>query len=104
MSNAVLERIHQVLGSLVRTFNVSTQTYVEKNDRWTGILATSAFVILSTTNKIKGYSPVQLISGHDIILPINIGWSGNKYVSKIRRKWLEITRYKINIELPSTIN
>ena len=32
MSNAVLERIHQVLGNLVLTFNISTQTYVDEND------------------------------------------------------------------------
>ena len=32
MYNAVLERVHQVLGNLVRTFNISTQTYVDKND------------------------------------------------------------------------
>ena len=30
MSNAVLEMIHQVLGNQVRTFNISTQTYVKK--------------------------------------------------------------------------
>ena len=32
MSNEVLERIHQVLGNLVWTFNLSTQTNVDKND------------------------------------------------------------------------
>ena len=31
MPNAVLERIHQVLGNQVRNFNKSTQTYVDKN-------------------------------------------------------------------------
>ena len=30
ISNAVLERIHQVLGNLVRTFNIYTETYVEE--------------------------------------------------------------------------
>ena len=30
--NAVLERIHQVLGNLVRNFYISTQTYVDKDD------------------------------------------------------------------------
>ena len=45
MSNIVLERIHQVLGNLIRYFNISTQTYVEENDPWTVILADSEFVI-----------------------------------------------------------
>ena len=50
MFNAVLERIHKVLGKLVRSFNIS-HTYVEENDPWTGILAAEDFVIFSTTNR-----------------------------------------------------
>ena len=53
MSNSVLERIRQVLGNLVRTFNISTQTYVENNSLWTGILAAAEFEIFSTTNRQK---------------------------------------------------
>ena len=76
MSNAVLERIHQVIGNLVRTSNISTQTYVDKNDSWTGILAVAAFVICSTTNRLKGHSPGELIFCRDMILPIKhrVGW------------------------------
>ena len=69
MSNTVLERIHQVLGNLVRTFNISL-TYVEKKDPWTDILAVAAFVIFSKTNGQKGYSTSQLIFLCDMILPI----------------------------------
>ena len=70
MSNVILERIHQVLGNLGRTFNIQ-HTYIDKNDPWTGILDASAFLICSTTNEPKGYSPGQLIFGRDMILPIN---------------------------------
>ena len=38
MPNVILERIHQVLGNLVRTFN-KQQTYVDKNDQSTVTLA-----------------------------------------------------------------
>ena len=69
MCNAILERIHQVLGKIVRTFNIQ-QTYVDKNDPWTGILAAAAFAISSTTNRQKGYSPGQFVFGHDMILQI----------------------------------
>ena len=69
MSNAILELIHQVLGNLVRNFNIQ-QTYVDENDPWTGILATAAFAIRSTTNRQKGYSPGQFIFVRDIILRI----------------------------------
>ena len=69
MSNALLERIHQVLRNLVRTFNIS-QTYVDKNYPCAGILSAAAFSICSTTNITKGYSPGQLIFGCDMILLI----------------------------------
>ena len=69
MSNAVLERIHQVLGNLVWKFNIQ-QTYVDKNDQWTGILDKAAFGILSTNINQKCYSTVQLIFGRDMILLI----------------------------------
>ena len=46
ISNTVLERIHQVLGNIVQTFNISTQTYIEKNVQWKGILAAAAFAAL----------------------------------------------------------
>ena len=69
MSNAVLERIYQVLGNLVQTFNIY-QTYVNENDPWTGILAAAEFGILSTTNRKKVYSPGQLRFGRDMVLTI----------------------------------
>ena len=37
-SNAILVFIHQVIGNLVRTCNI-TQNYVDKYDLWLGILA-----------------------------------------------------------------
>ena len=53
MSNALLKRVHQFLGNIVRNFNISTQTYVDKNDPWAGILDAAAFEIFSTTDKKK---------------------------------------------------
>ena len=69
MYNALLEQINQVQGNIVRTFNIH-QTYVDKNDPWTDILAAAAFAICSTNNRQNGYSSEQLIFGRDIILPI----------------------------------
>ena len=69
MSNAVLKRIHQVIGNLVRDFNIS-QTYVDKNYLCTGVSAAAAFAILSTTNMLKVFSLGQLVFFCDMILPI----------------------------------
>ena len=70
MFNVLSERIHQVLGNLVRNVNVFTHTYIDKNDPRTGILAAAVFAIYSTNKSQKGYSPGQLIFCRDMILPI----------------------------------
>ena len=70
MFNAVLERIHQVLGNLVRTFNISTQTQVDENYPWKVILAAVEFEIFPTSNRQQGYSPGKLIFDRDMILPV----------------------------------
>ena len=45
--NATIERIHQVLGNLVRTYNLQ-ETYVDDADPFMGILAAAAFEVRST--------------------------------------------------------
>ena len=87
----ILERIHQVIENLVRTFNI-TQTYVDEEDPWLGILFAAAFEIFSTTNNLKDYSPGNLIFGRDIILPIKhkVDWELIR-----QRKQLEINKDNI---------
>ena len=52
MSSLILERIHQVLGNLVRTCKIS-QIYFDMYDPWPGILAAAAFAIQSTKNRLR---------------------------------------------------
>ena len=68
-SNEILERIRQALGNLVWNFNIK-QTYVDKDDPWSGILDAASFSILSTTNMLKGYILGQLVVVHCNILLI----------------------------------
>ena len=91
-SNVVLGRIHQVIGNLVQTLNIS-QIYVDKNDPWIGILAAAVLAIRSTTNRQKGYSPDQLIFGCDIILLIKhtVGWE-----LILQMKHTQINKYNIH--------
>ena len=69
MSNALLERIHQVHGNIVRTGNIF-QTYGNKNYPWTRILDEAAFAFFLTTNMQKGYNLGHLVFFHDMILPM----------------------------------
>ena len=90
MSNTVLERIHQVLESLVCNFNISTQTYVDEDEPQKEILSAAAFTILSLNNRQKVYSPGQLIFGCDMILLIK-----HRVDSKLirQKKQTQINRY-----------
>ena len=53
----------------MHTFNI-TQTYVEEDDLWSGILAAAEFSIRSTTNGLIFYSTDQLVFGRPMIIPI----------------------------------
>ena len=70
-----------------------TQTYVDEDEPWLGILAASEFAIFSTTNRLKGYSPGQLVFGRDIIILIK----HNMYWELIRQqKQAQINKYNIH--------
>ena len=53
----------------MRNFN-NKETYVDNDDPRLGILAVKELEIHSTKNGLKGYSPAQLLSGRNMILPI----------------------------------
>ena len=89
--NAILEWIHQVLGNLVQTFNI-TKTYLDKYDPQSGILSAAAFAILSTTNRLKCYIQGQLVFDRDMILLIKhkVDWE-----LICQKKQAQINKYNI---------
>ena len=46
-ANAIVERVHQTIGNIVRTFELE-DNYLDEDDPWKGILATTAFAIRAT--------------------------------------------------------
>ena len=44
-SNAIIKRIHQTIGNIIRTFDVSN---IVNNDPWSGILAAIRFAVRAT--------------------------------------------------------
>ena len=55
--------------TLVQTYNIK-EIYAENYDLWPGILAVAGLTIFSTSNRLKVYSPSQILFGRDMILPI----------------------------------
>ena len=90
-ANVTMERIHQLLGNIVRTYNLQ-ETYVDDAEPCMGILATEDFSVRSTYHRTKQKSPGQLVFGQDMILPI-------KHIANWRhicqRKQKQIEKYAI---------
>ena len=68
-ANAIVERIHQVLANMVRTFELEKK-YLNKDDTWKGILSAVAFAVRSTIHTTSQKTPAQLVFDRDMILNI----------------------------------
>ena len=67
-SNAIIERIHQAIGNIIRTFDVSN---IVNKDPWSGILSATMFVVRATYHTTLQLPPMQLLFGRYAILNKN---------------------------------
>ena len=65
-ANATVERVHQVVGNIVRTFELQDD-YLDEDDPWKGILSAKAFAIRSTCHTTLQKTPGQLVLGLSLI-------------------------------------
>ena len=68
-SNAIIERVHQTLGNLLRTFELE-EIDLDEEDPFSGILAAAAFAVRSTYHTTLQATPGQLIYGRDMLFNI----------------------------------
>jgi len=76
-SNAILERIHQVLAEGLRAFDLDNKEIAEDNDDpFEEYLSAVAYAIRSAYHQTHGHSPAQLVYGRDMFLPVErkIDW------------------------------
>ena len=66
-SNAIIESIHQTIGNIIGTFDVSN---IVNNDPWSGILAANMFAVRVTYHTTLQASSMQLVFGRYDILNI----------------------------------
>jgi hypothetical protein len=69
-ANAIIERVHQVVGNILRTFELQ-DNYLDEEDPWKGILSATAFAVRSTYHMTLQKTPGQLVFGRDMIFNIN---------------------------------
>lgn len=64
-ANSIIERIHQTIGNILRTFELQNSAETEEID---GILAATMFAVRATYHTTLKATPSQLIFGRDAIL------------------------------------
>ena len=83
-ANAIVERVHQVIGNIIRTFELE-DNYLDEEDPWKGILSATAFAVRSTFHTTLHNSPGQLVFGRDMIF--NIKHTANwEYIRQRKQK------------------
>ena len=93
-ANSILERIHQTIGNMIRTFEVHNNQ-LDEDDPWSGILAAIAFATRATIHTTLQQTPCQLVFGRDAIL--NISHQANwKVINDRKRKLIEKNNLKEN--------
>ena len=60
-ANAVLERAHQTIGNIIRTYDLSASALSEI-EAWNGILASTLFAMRAIVHTTMQYTPVQNIT------------------------------------------
>ena len=99
-ANAIVERVHQAIGNIIRTFELH-DNYLDEDDPWKGILAATAFAIRATYHTTLQKSPGQLVFGRDMIF--NFQHTANCEYIHARKQRLIQKNNKMNTSLTSLI-
>jgi transposase InsO family protein len=67
-ANAILERIHQTVGDMIRTFKMYDRDDLDKHDPWTGVLTAIMAASRSTYSTVTKATPMQLVFGRDTMI------------------------------------
>jgi len=98
-SNGIVERVHQVLGNALRTFELEHKE-LDPNDPWGSFLSAAAWAIRSTVHTTLDATPGQLVFGRDMLLPIQLktDWA------RIRQRKQDIIDANNKKEIPKDSN
>ena len=84
-ANAILERVHQTIGNIIRTFRVQ-EMVLDDDNPWDGILSATMFALRATVHTTSQYTPAQLVFGRDSVL--NVRHEANWKLIKERKQKL----------------
>ena len=69
-ANATVERVHQTIGNMVRTFELE-DNWLDEDDPWKGTLCATDFAVRATVHTTLQKTPAQSVFGRDMILNVN---------------------------------
>jgi len=69
-ANSIIERVHQTLGTLIRTYTMNPELELDEQDPWSGILSAAMFALRATYHTTLQASPTQLVFGRDAMLNV----------------------------------
>jgi hypothetical protein len=93
-ANAIAERVHQVIGNIIRTFELE-DNYLDEEDPWKFILSATAFAVRFTFHTTLHQSPGQLVFGRDMIF--NIKHEANwDYIRQRKQKLIDKNNQREN--------
>ena len=62
-ANAIVERVHQTIGNMIRTFDLYANDGIDDDDPWSGILAAVMAAMRSTYSTTTQTTLMQLVFG-----------------------------------------
>ena len=92
-ANAIIERIHQTLGNIIRTFELHQDQEVTQ-DSWEGILSAAMFSLRSTYHTTTQATPMQLVFRRDAILNLKFKADWNYFKQRKQKLSITITKRK----------
>jgi hypothetical protein len=84
-SNGIIERIHQVLGNMLRSYEMDKED-LNENNPWGYFLNSAAWAIRSTYHTTLEATPAQLVFGRDMILPVVYRADWTRIAEKKKRR------------------
>jgi len=82
-ANAIIERIHQTLGNIIRTFEVHESDLATESP-WDGILSAAIFALRATYHTTLQATPTELVFDRDAML--NVKFEANGQLIKQRKQ------------------
>ena len=72
-ANSIIERVHQTIGNMIRTFELNKST---ESDPWDAVLAATMFAVRTTVHSTLQASPTQLVFGRyaTLNIPFEADW------------------------------